>query len=102
MPTTSLKLPDELKSRIAAAAERAEKSSHAFMVEAIVQKLEDVESDALFMQRALDSLADVEAGGATYAAEDVHAWLLAKVAGEPAQAPKRIASTRIKSPRSKR
>ena len=38
--TTTLKLPDELKARIAAVAQQSGKSAHAFMVEALELQLE--------------------------------------------------------------
>ena len=102
MTTTSLKLPDELKSRVVIAAQRAKKSAHAFMLDAIARQVEDVESEAAFVQSALESLADVEAGGATFAAEDVHAWLLAKVRGETVNAPKPLPKGRRKIAAAKR
>ena len=102
MTTTSLKLPDELKSRVAVAAQRGEKSAHAFMLEAIARQVDEVESEAAFVQSALDSLADVEAGGSTFAAEDVHAWLLAKVRGETVPAPKPLPRARRKIAAAKR
>lgn len=98
MTTTSLKLPDELKSRVAAAAQRADQSAHAFMLDAIARQVEAVESEAAFVQRALDSLAEVESGGPTYAANDVHAWLLAKARGAAAPLPKPVALERKKRP----
>ena len=38
MATTTLRIEDELKARVTAAAERAGKSPHAFMLEAIAQR----------------------------------------------------------------
>jgi predicted transcriptional regulator len=54
--TTTIRLPDELKARIAIAAERAGKTPHSFIIEAIVEKAEleerraglDAEADARF------------------------------------------------------
>ena len=92
--TTSLRLPDELKSRVADAAQRAQKSAHAFMLEAIWRHVEQVESEATFLQGALDSLAEVQGGGATFDADQVHAWLIAKVRGEGAPTPRRIPAAR--------
>lgn len=100
--TTSLKLPDELKSRVADAAQRAEQSAHAFMIEAIARQVEHVESEASFLQSALDSLEEVQGGGATFAASEVHAWLLAKVRGEAAPVPKRLPRTSKRSTAAKR
>lgn len=98
--TTSLKLPDDLKSRVADAAQRAQQSAHAFMLEAIARQVDQVESEAAFLQGALDSLAEVQGGGATFDADQVHAWLMAKVRGEPAPPPRRIPRPR-KAPASR-
>jgi len=56
MSTTTIRLPDELKARIASAAERAGKTPHSFILEAIAEKTEmeeqrasfDAEADARF------------------------------------------------------
>ena len=88
--TTSLMLPAELKSRVAAAAERAEQSAHAFMLEAIARQVEHIESEAAFLQAAMDSLAEVEVEGTTFDATEVHAWLLAKVRGESPAKPRPV------------
>jgi len=56
MSTTTIRLPDELKARVASAAERAGKTTHSFILEAIAEKtaLEeqradfDAEADARF------------------------------------------------------
>ncbi|SHG45554.1 CopG family ribbon-helix-helix protein [Massilia sp. CF038] len=54
--TTTIRLPEELKARIASAAERAGKTTHSFILEAITEKAEleeqragfDAEADARF------------------------------------------------------
>lgn len=102
MNTTSLKLPDELKCRLAVVAEQAQKSAHAFMVEAIAERVDDAEAHAAFVASALDSLAEVNAGGATFDGDEVHAWLRAKVRGEHAPAPKPMARLKRKSVASSR
>ena len=40
MPTTTIRLSDELKARVASAAERAGTSPHNFILEAIAEKAE--------------------------------------------------------------
>jgi len=52
MSTTSLKLPDELKQRIAEAARRAGITPHAFMVAAIEQATASAETRAHFVAQA--------------------------------------------------
>ena len=46
MSTTTIRLEDKLKLRISAAAERAGKTTHAFMLDAIEQTVEQVEQEA--------------------------------------------------------
>ena len=48
MPTTTIRIADELKARLAAAAERTGKTAHAFILEAIAQTIEQVEADEEF------------------------------------------------------
>ena len=45
MTTTTIRIEDALKARVAAAAERAGKTAHAFIVDAIVRTVEQVEAD---------------------------------------------------------
>ena len=52
MPTTTIRLDDELKARVAAAAERAGKTSHAFILEAIAQTVEQAELKNQFHREA--------------------------------------------------
>jgi len=45
MPTTTIRIDEALKARIAAAAERVGKSSHAFILDALSETVERVEMD---------------------------------------------------------
>lgn len=45
MPTTTIRLEDDLKARVAAAAEREGKTAHAFILDAIAQTVEQTELD---------------------------------------------------------
>ena len=88
--STTPKLPPALKKRIAPLARQSGKSPHAWMVEAIEREAARAELRQEFVQDALDAAAAVDAGGPLYAAEDVHAWLRAKVRGEPAPKPRAL------------
>lgn len=90
MLTTTLKLPDELKSRIAPLAEAAGMSPHAWMVNALSAQTELAERRADFVQTALDAAAEVDADGKVYRADDVHAFLRNKIAGQPARRPRSV------------
>ena len=80
MSTTTIRLPDDLRARIADAAERAGKTTHSFILEAIAEKADreelrnnfDVEADARF--------ANIMASGKTIPWSDMRQYLEAKVA----------------------
>lgn len=75
MSTTTLKLSDRLKARIARLAKANSQSAHSFMVEALEHAVERAERMSTFVREAVAADAAIEAGGETYRAEDVHAWL---------------------------
>ncbi|HSF48745.1 MAG TPA: CopG family transcriptional regulator [Burkholderiales bacterium] len=73
--STTLKLPDELKARIAPLAKAAGKTPHAWMLEALATQAGLAEMRRSFIEDALTSAAEVDAGGPLYAMEDVHAYI---------------------------
>lgn len=87
---TTIKLPDDLKQRIAPLAEAAGKTAHAWMVEALERQAAMAEAREAFLQDAEASAAEVDAGGPLYAAEDVAAYLLSRAAGKAAARPRRV------------
>lgn len=93
--TTTLKLPEELKFRIASVAEASGKTPHAFMVEALDTQARLAEMRQSFIKDALASAAEIDAGGALYAMQDVHDYILARGAGKAAKRPKAIAQAGI-------
>lgn len=95
--TTTLKLPEELKARIASAAQASGKSPHAFMIEALEAQARMAEMRQSFIDDAIASAAEVDAGGALYAMEDVQAYILARTVGKTAKRPKPIARTDTKA-----
>lgn len=84
---TTVKLPPRLKKRIAPLAKAAGKTAHAWMVDALASEVEREELRRSFVAEALESQAEVTAGGPVYAAEDVFAYLSAKVAGKKPKRP---------------
>ena len=92
--TTTLKLPAPLKARIAPLAEAAGKTSHAWMVEALEAQAALAEMREAFIAEAEASAAEIDAGAPLYAAEDVHAYIVARARGEPARRPKAVRPTR--------
>jgi predicted transcriptional regulator len=88
MPVTSLKLPDELRNRIAAVAAESGKSAHAFMVDAIEQQTRLAEARMQFVGDALAAERETIESGVAYRADDVHRYIAAKVDGKKPPRPK--------------
>ena len=86
--TTTLKLPEELKARIASSAQASGRTPHAFMIEALEVQTRMAEMRQSFINDAIASAAEVDAGGALYAMEDVQAYILARTTGKTAKRPK--------------
>ena len=87
MATTTIRIADDLKARIAAAAERAGKTTHAFILDAIAQTVEQVEQDEAFHRVADERWARILARGKTVPWEDAKAWLEARSRGKPPRKP---------------
>lgn len=88
--TTTLKLPDDLKARIASAAKQAGKTSHAFMVEALQMQTDLAERRREFIKSALLAEQEVAQYGLVYDADEVFSYLRDRLAGHPAQDPKPV------------
>jgi predicted transcriptional regulator len=82
MSTTTIRIEDDLKARIAAAAKRAGKTAHAFILDAIVQTVEQAELDEAFHRIADERWAKVLATGKTVPWDDAKSWLEARSRGE--------------------
>jgi predicted transcriptional regulator len=80
--TTTIRLPDELKSRIASAAERAGKTTHSFIIEAITEKAELEERRAGFEAEADARFSKIVETGKTVAWNDVREYLQQRVSGQ--------------------
>lgn len=81
MATTSLKLPDDLKQRAAKAAHELGVSPHAFMVSAIEQAAHATEQRLQFIAEAKAAREEMIDTGNGLDADEVHAFLNAKVSG---------------------
>lgn len=73
--TTTLKLPEKLKTRIARLAKAKQRSAHSVMVDALEREVAREERMRDFVRDALAADTAIEKGAAVYRAEDVHAWL---------------------------
>lgn len=87
MSTTTIRIDEELKSRVAVAAQRAGKTSHAFIVEAIARTVEQVELDEAFERVADDRWASLLANERSVSWSDAKAWLDARARGERSRRP---------------
>lgn len=87
MPTTTIRIEDDLRARVAAAAERAGKTSHAFILDAIAQTVEQVELDDDFHRVADERWAKVLTTGKTVPWDDARAYLEARARGERLRKP---------------
>jgi len=87
MQTTTIRLDDTMKERIAAAADHAGKSAHAFILDAISQTVEQVELDSEFNEIADERWKGILASGKTVSWEDAKAYLAAKLLGESPNKP---------------
>jgi len=65
MSTTKIRLPDDLKARVAAAAERARTTSHDFILEAIAEKTKREE------RRDFENVAEQRHGGIVASGESI-------------------------------
>src|SRR3546814_11683806 len=87
MSTTTIRLPDELKARIAEAAKRAGTTSHNFILEAIAEKADLAERRADFDAVAEQRYARLVETGKTITWSELHDYLEATLAGQPVSRP---------------
>ncbi|HJV59906.1 MAG TPA: ribbon-helix-helix protein, CopG family [Albitalea sp.] len=81
MSTTTIRLEDDLKARVAAAAERSGKTAHAFILDAIAQTVEQSELEDEFHQIADERWSTLLATGKTVPWDDAKAYLEARARG---------------------
>lgn len=86
--TTTLKLPDELKARVAAVAQSIGKTPHALMIDALTTQMTLLERRQSFIESALKAEQEVADYGQVYEADEVFEYLQARVAGKSAKWPK--------------
>jgi predicted transcriptional regulator len=88
MSTTTIRLSEDLKSRVTAAAERAGITTHSFILEAIAEKAEQDERRDEFHTEAEARYAEILASGETISWEDMRNYLEARKEGKRPQLPK--------------
>ena len=75
MPTTTIRLSEELKGRICRAAERVGKSTHAFILEAVAGRVDDEERRNDFYDTAEQRYAKIVASGKTIPWSEMRTYL---------------------------
>ena len=88
--TTSLKLPEDLKRKVTDVAQGVAQSPHAYMVEAITEKVARDEKQREFVAAAERSRAKFKRTGVVYAHGDVLRWCTDQVAAKEGRKPKPI------------
>lgn len=87
MPTTTIRLPEDLKARVAAAAERTGKTSHSFILEAIAEKTQQEEQRGDFEELAEKRYAEIVASGKTIPWREMRTYLESRLLGKTARRP---------------
>lgn len=87
-PTTTIRIPDELKARVARLAEAEGVSTHSLILDAIAEKVEAMERRQTFHAEATQRLQRMEETGIGIEWGDMKRYLRSCVAGENAQPPR--------------
>lgn len=88
MSTTTIRLPEHLKARVARAAERAGSTAHSFIVEAIAEKTELEERRGEFQDTAEQRYAEILASGKTVPWSEMRRYLERRLTGNKIARPK--------------
>jgi predicted transcriptional regulator len=87
MSTTTIRIEEQLKDRVTAAAEQQGKTAHAFILEAIAQKVEQVEVEAEAIQVAEGRWNKLVDTGRSVGWDDAKAYLEARAVGKRVRRP---------------
>lgn len=87
MSTTTIRLPEDLKARVASVAERAGKTTHSFILEAIAEKAEQEELRGDFHGVADQRYARIIATGEAIPWHEMRGYLEDRLAGKAATRP---------------
>ena len=86
--TTTIRLPPELRARLAALARQTGRSVHSLIVEGVERYAAYEEQLRELIKEARDADDEIERIGEVYRADDVHEWLERLARGESAARPK--------------
>ena len=87
MSTTTIRIPEDLKTRVAAAAERAGTTAHSFILDAIAEKAEQEERRGDFDELAETRYAKIVASGKAIPWSEMRSYLENRVAGKATKRP---------------
>ncbi len=88
MSTTTIRLPDTLKERVAHVAAYCNQTAHSFILDAIAEKAEREEKRQQLEETANLRYANILSSGETIAWDEMRNYLEARLTGQPADAPK--------------
>jgi predicted transcriptional regulator len=88
MDTITIRLPQDLKERVARAAELSGTSAHRFLLEAIAEKVEQEERRGDFQHTAERRYAEILASGKTVPWSEVRRYLERRLDGRKVNRPK--------------
>jgi len=94
---TTLKVPDDLRARLAEQAESEGKTPHAYMLEALREKADRTDRRREYLAAGAEAMREYERTGVAYAMEDVEQYILGIAGGKKATKPKPIKAARKKS-----
>lgn len=83
MSTTTIRMPDDLKERLTAAAEKAGTSAHSFILQAIAEKAQQQELYSEFNELAERRYAAILATGKTIPWNEMRSYLEQQILGKP-------------------
>ena len=87
MSTTTIRLPQDLKARVVAAAKRAGTTAHSFILEAIAERAGEEERRSDFHDVAEKRYSRIAASGKTIPWSEMRAYLENRIAGKKARRP---------------
>ncbi len=87
MSTTTVRLPKDLKARVAAAAERTGTTSHSFILDAIAEKADQEEKRGDFHDVAEKRYAHIIVSGKTIPWSEMRGYLEDRLAGKAVKRP---------------
>lgn len=87
MPTTTIRLPEDLKARVVSAAKQSGVTAHSFILEAIAEKADQEERRAAFDAEAEERYSRIVETGKTIPWQEMRSYLETRLSGGKAKHP---------------